>query len=89
MANYKNNRKSELGDKVVGVDGKGNPVSGTLVLLHSLAGRGIENHPDIAVVMSGKLIGDLFAKDFLHADDAKANVKTGQPSMASGDSVKK
>lgn len=71
MAKYKNDREAVVGDKVVGLDADGRPVSGILVMIHSLAGRGIEDHPDIAVVQSGKLLGDLFAKNFLHADDAK------------------
>jgi hypothetical protein len=85
MAKFKNGRESVVGDKVVGLDGGDNPVSGVLVMIHSLAGRGTENHPDIAVVQSGKLLGDLFAKNFLHADDAKAGSPQSAPTPPPAD----
>ena len=79
MAKFKNDREAQLGDKVVGLDSEGKPVSGMLVMIHSLSGRGMEANPDIAVAMSGKLIGDLFAKNFLNAEDVKPSAQGGQP----------
>jgi len=72
MATYKNGAKAETGHIVEGVDGKGQPVKGMLVMIHSHDGKGLNaDAPDIAVSQNQRLIGDLHAKNFNQVVPAK------------------
>ena len=73
MAKYKDGSDAAEGHEVQGVDSKGKPVKGTLVMIHRhLLGKHKEEF-DIAVVQNQRLIGDLKASDF---EQVKATSET-------------
>lgn len=76
MAQYKNGREAELGDTVVGADGKGVPVAGVVVMLHAVDASEPVN---MAVSQDSALVGDLKSADFLHTDDAKPITAASEP----------
>ena len=69
MATYKDGSTPVEGDKVIGVDKDGKPVSGILVMIHRHTN---EDLADIAVVQSQKLIGDLKSSDFTKVSETPA-----------------
>ncbi len=64
---YKNGREVKIGDKVVGRNWSGNPVSGIVVAVNPNAG---ETSCNLGVVNIESVAPNMCAKEFLHIDDA-------------------